>query len=79
MSNDHRIKELREMESTLKETAKSNTEKLRKKLIQEGEKNLEKRRADIETYKLKVVELKLWKRKWQTRQGLLYRLDANLT
>merc|ERR1712173_358728 len=54
MSNEHRIKELKEMESTLKETAKFNTEKLRKKMIQEGEKNLEKRRAEIETYKLKV-------------------------
>ena len=71
ISNGLRIKELRQLESSLKETAKSNTEKLRKKMILEGEKNLEKRRAEIETYKLKVVELKLWKRKWQTRQRSL--------
>ena len=71
LSKSQRIKDLKQMEVALKETAKLNTEKLRKKMIQDGVKNLEKRRAEIETYKLKVVELKLWKRKWQTRQRSL--------
>ena len=71
LSKSQRIKDLKQMEASLKETAKLNTEKLRKKMIQDGVKNLEKRRAEIETYKLKVVELKLWKRKWQTRQRSL--------
>ena len=71
LSKSQRIKDLKQMEVSLKETAKLNTEKLRKKMIQDGVKNLEKRRAEIETYKLKVVELKLWKRKWQTRQRSL--------
>ena len=71
LSKSQRIKDLKQMEVALKETAKLNTEKLRKKMIQDGAKNLEKRRAEIETYKLKVVELKLWKRKWQTRQRSL--------
>merc|ERR1712029_1248882 len=61
LSNNQKIKELKQMENALKETARLNTEKLRKKMIQDGEKNLEKRRAEIETLKLKVVELKLWK------------------
>ena len=28
---------------------------------------MEKKQAEIETYKLKVVELRLWKKKWQSR------------
>ena len=50
LSKSQRIKDLKQMEVTLKETAKLNTEKLRKKMIQDGVKNLEKRRAEIETY-----------------------------
>ena len=42
-------------------------DRVRQKLVEEGEKNLEKKRAEIETYKLKVVELRLWKKKYQGR------------
>ena len=42
-------------------------DRVRQKLIEEGDKNLEKKRSEIETYKLKVVELRLWKKKWQSR------------
>lgn len=71
INSSQRLRELKSLEPTLKESAKSNTEKIRKKMIQDGDKLLQKRKAEIETYKLKVVELKLWKRKWQTRQRSL--------
>lgn len=71
VSTSQRIKELRSLEPTLKESAKSEKLRVRQKMVLEGEKNLQKRQADIESYKLKVVELKLWKRKWVTKQRSL--------
>lgn len=71
VSTSQRIKELRSMEPTLKQSAKSEKQRVRQKMILEGEKSLQKRQAEIENYKLKVVELKLWKRKWVTKQRSL--------
>ena len=52
-ANDERVK-LQKMEPTMKLIAKSKTDKVRKKMIDEGNKNLQKRREEIEQYKLKI-------------------------
>ena len=63
-----RITELKFLEPSLKDAAKSNVNKLRDRLVAEGVKNVEKKKSEIETYKLKVVELKLWRRNFLNKQ-----------
>ena len=50
---DEKVK-LQKMEPTMKLIAKSKADKVRKKMIDEGNKNLQKRREEIEQYKLKI-------------------------
>ena len=59
------LEDLEQMAPELKKNNKVRVKRVREKMIEEGEKNVEKKQAEIETYKLKVVELRLWKKKWQ--------------
>ncbi len=59
------LEDLEQMAPELKRNNKVRVKRVREKMIEEGEKNVEKKKAEIETYKLKVVELRLWKKKWQ--------------
>jgi hypothetical protein len=65
------LENLRKNESKLKAMSNTKQDQARKKSIQDGVKNLERRKKSIEMYKLKVVELRLWKKKWQSRQRTL--------
>ena len=61
------VEELEQMAPDLKKNNKVRVKRVREKMIEEGEKNVEKKKADIEMYKLKIVELRLWKKKWQAK------------
>ncbi len=71
LSKSLRLRELQGVEPELKETLKNTSERWRQKQIEDGEKMKSKKESELESYKLKVVELKLWKRKWQTQQRSL--------
>lgn len=52
----------------MKEMSKNKVDIVRRRMIQEGDAKVEKLQSDLEMYKLKVIELRLWKTKWRNQQ-----------